>query len=253
MRKWAVLGVVLFVFLAASLMGASAVAVSSSDGALAFSYGKASETVINEALQNCESNFNQKRDCKLFLLCSGGGFGAIVQSRNFDDSWAMGASCGFADQMSAQQAAYTECKKQGGEVCQTFKHWQDKGTPAEGRAAGLSGKKGEEANNATVLDTSLPAPQQLAPAEGSVFDHFPRETWLVWEPVRGASSYVVEVEILYLSQRTWNPMIKRAGITATRYAVHFRGAQPGRWRVWAVDAKSQEGRKSPWRNFRYTQ
>jgi len=44
-------------------------------------------------------------------------------------------------------------------------------------------------------------------------------------------------------------------ITAARtpgYKFEFAGAQPGRWRVWAVDKAGHEGEKSPWRTFRFT-
>jgi len=33
----------------------------------------------------------------------------------------------------------------------------------------------------------------------------------------------------------------------------FVGAQPGRWRVWAVDKEGREGFKSPWRRYVYNQ
>ena len=38
----------------------------------------------------------------------------------------------------------------------------------------------------------------------------------------------------------------------TNYTFVFVGAQPGRWRVWAVDAAGRPGRKSPWWEFRFT-
>lgn len=44
-----------------------------------------------------------------------------------------------------------------------------------------------------------------------------------------------------------------AGIDATAYEFNFVGAQPGRWRVWAIDAAGREGFKSRWRSFVYLQ
>ena len=112
----------------------------------------------------------------------------------------------------------------------------------------------------------LPAPAQTAPAEGAVFNHFPRRTRLEWAPVEGAVSYAVEVD--YCSGRRKDakgcpdpqPLSKQmklnapaSGLDATSYEFDFIGAQPGRWRVWAVDAAGREGFKSPWRSFVYLQ
>ena len=110
----------------------------------------------------------------------------------------------------------------------------------------------------------LPAPAQLNPADGAVFDYYPRATKLEWSPVEGAVSYSVEVD--FCSERGRdrsgcvnpqplkmlnNPATK--GIVGTTYEFDFVGAQPGRWRVWAVDAEGREGFKSPWRRFVYNQ
>ena len=35
------------------------------------------------------------------------------------------------------------------------------------------------------------------------------------------------------------------------YTFDFVGAQPGRWRVWAVDVNGQKGPKSDWWGFSY--
>ena len=40
--------------------------------------------------------------------------------------------------------------------------------------------------------------------------------------------------------------------SATEAEFDFLGAQPGRWRVWAVDASGIEGPKSGWGTFSYT-
>ena len=109
----------------------------------------------------------------------------------------------------------------------------------------------------------LKAPQLLLPANGAEFNHYPRATKLEWSAVSGAVSYTVELELCrpgdvdrkecqdpQLLQIRKNPPL--SGIVGTTYEFTFIGAQPGRWRVWAVDAKGRVGLKSTWSNFVYT-
>lgn len=102
---------------------------------------------------------------------------------------------------------------------------------------------------------SLPAPKLLAPAPKTVFNHYPRKTVLSWEPVPGAVAYGVEVD--WFMQR-WNTDHQGrseslySGIQETQLTFSFMGAQPGRWRVWAVDAQGRAGAKSEWWEFSYT-
>ena len=113
---------------------------------------------------------------------------------------------------------------------------------------------------------NLPAPATISPADNAVFDHFPRRTRLEWKPVAGAASYAVEVDYCPGRRRaepdcanpqplnltvTNNP--PASGIMATSYEFYFVGAQPGRWRVWAVDHEGRAGFKSAWRKFTYKQ
>lgn len=93
-------------------------------------------------------------------------------------------------------------------------------------------------------------PNQISPADGTVFSHYPRRTTLRWEDVHGATSYTVEVEYKY--GNTWSFLKRETGIKATIYTFDFVGAQPGRWRVWGVGGAGQEGPKSGWWEFRYT-
>jgi hypothetical protein len=94
-----------------------------------------------------------------------------------------------------------------------------------------------------------------APQPRAVFEHYPRETTLVWTEVPGAVSHWVEWD--YKCGDTWaseergtqGALIQAAQPVAT---FKFIGAQPGRWRVWAVDATGQSGPKSQWREFTYT-
>ncbi len=102
---------------------------------------------------------------------------------------------------------------------------------------------------------SLPAPTQIAPAPKTVFDYFPRTTTLKWEPVQGAVSYSLEIDHFMMR---WNTdHIGRSdqvvsGIKTTSYTFSFVGAQPGHWRVWAIDAEGRAGcQKRVW-EFSYT-
>ncbi|MDP2786111.1 MAG: PASTA domain-containing protein [Sulfurimicrobium sp.] len=107
----------------------------------------------------------------------------------------------------------------------------------------------------------LPAPEQMWPEDGRSFDNYPRTTALRWKEVSGAASYTVELDCLNCCESgKWcselgRPWKVACGISAARsrgYKFEFAGAQPGRWRVWAVDKDEREGEKSPWRTFRYT-
>jgi hypothetical protein len=104
----------------------------------------------------------------------------------------------------------------------------------------------------------LPAPTQLGPANGISFDRFPRTTTLTWRPVSSAVSYGVEIDCMGCCEggrwcadlgKQWKV---ETGINSTRYVFDFVGAQPGRWRVWAVSANGQAGNRSGWWEFRYT-
>lgn len=106
----------------------------------------------------------------------------------------------------------------------------------------------------------LPAPLQLGPADGVQLDYFPRVTKLEWQSVEGAVSYTVEVDFCDGRNRKEcvdpQPLSLRMnqspkGIVGTSYEFTFVGAQPGRWRVWAIDKNGLEGFKSPWRTFVY--
>jgi hypothetical protein len=113
-------------------------------------------------------------------------------------------------------------------------------------------------------DTRLPAPEQLSPRQNEIFDTFPRSTKLSWTPVAGAVSYGVEVESCWRDQpaapgvvaddeECINPSAydEKFDLSDTSYEFVFKGAQPGRWRVWAIDKDHRPGFKSTWRRFEY--
>ena len=120
----------------------------------------------------------------------------------------------------------------------------------------VSLKKGDSSS------ASLEAPRPYSPADGTEFFHFPRLTRLEWSAVPAAETYTVEVEYCiggYPPQRECKdprPLMglkvpPMAGIQGTSYEFSFLGNQPGRWRVWAVDALGRPGRKSDWIMFFY--
>jgi hypothetical protein len=110
----------------------------------------------------------------------------------------------------------------------------------------------------SITDRPLPAPVQISPLNGAEFTHYPRTTRLIWEAVSGAAAYTVEIDCYHccaLGQwctdigETWQVV---PSIDETQYTFNFVGDQPGRWRVWAVDADGNEGFRSPWQEFSYS-
>ena len=101
----------------------------------------------------------------------------------------------------------------------------------------------------------MAAPKQISPANGSVFNHYPRRMITRWEPVKGAASYTVHVQ--YAQASGWSGQVSdlrmERGIKDTYYRFNFVGTNPGRWRVWGVSSKGEPGNKSGWRYFRFTQ
>ena len=103
----------------------------------------------------------------------------------------------------------------------------------------------------------LKAPKQVSPANGKVFRHFPRTTKVTWKATSGAKSYTIELDCMNCCSRgKWCRDVRKKyrvvpNIKGTSYKFSWVGAQKGRWRVWAVDAKGKAGRKSAWRTFDY--
>lgn len=113
-------------------------------------------------------------------------------------------------------------------------------------------------NPGILLNTTLSAPTQVSPACGSVFNNYPRTTTFKWKAVNGAKSYTIEIDCYGCCKSgKWCSDVGKTfkvekGLTSTTYTYNFVGAQPGRWRVWAVDANGKEGTKSAWCDFKYT-
>ena len=82
---------------------------------------------------------------------------------------------------------------------------------------------------------------------------------LQWSAVPGATTYTVEIDCYQCCAtgkwctdvgKTWKLV---ANLRETNYTFDFVGAQPGRWRVWAVNAAGLESPKTGWWEFSYTQ
>lgn len=108
------------------------------------------------------------------------------------------------------------------------------------------------------------APRQTAPRNGAVFSHYPRTTNYAWLALRGAARYGMEIDIKGCGPFVNNaftqwctdagkaPLLVKPGLTGTSFTHNFVGAQPGRWRVWAVDSCGRKGPVSGWWTFQYT-
>ncbi len=105
-----------------------------------------------------------------------------------------------------------------------------------------------------TFTNALPAPRQISPTNGVDFDHFPRTVTLAWEPVPGAAKYTVEVQYCSAAgcAQKANRLRLQPNLTTTSDTFDFVGAQPGRWRVWAVNARGQAGPVSAWWEFRFS-
>lgn len=97
-------------------------------------------------------------------------------------------------------------------------------------------------------------PALRTPDDGAVFDHFPRETHFVWDPVAVSGvSYCLEIDYFY---KKWMSEVGNTLLIQDIHEPHrvttFVGGQPGRFRV---RAKLPNGILCPWsdwRTFRYT-
>ena len=107
----------------------------------------------------------------------------------------------------------------------------------------------------------LKPPTPMNPPDRAIFSHFPREIILKWRPAPGMPAdveYLVQEDFTsngnYENFGDWSqqpePLFTyRTGKTTMN--IRFMGAQPGRWRVKAMD-KSGESEWCPWQYFRFT-
>lgn len=112
-----------------------------------------------------------------------------------------------------------------------------------------------EGQVSTPSPEPIPVPEQLSPADGTVFDNSTSGVTLEWKTVSGAASYTVEIDEydpgsgLWLSESSGTRI--ESGITETSYSFEPQFRTSGRWRVWAAGSDSQESGKSGWWDFNY--
>ena len=108
----------------------------------------------------------------------------------------------------------------------------------------------------TRVPEGLSAPILQSPADGSEFDIYPRVTTLKWQAVDGAAGYLLEIMACSSSNPAncfSHPMIEQTSreTAETQYTFNFIGAQPGKWRVMAIDSSGKTGEPSGWWTFSY--
>jgi uncharacterized protein YgiM (DUF1202 family) len=100
--------------------------------------------------------------------------------------------------------------------------------------------------------SGLPAPMLISPADGQVFDIFPRDTVLTWQGVSTALGYEVEIQYCTSNETSSCVALQTVPVTGTSFSFAFVGAQPGRWRVRTEGPAGVFSAWSEWRSFRYT-
>lgn len=96
-------------------------------------------------------------------------------------------------------------------------------------------------------------PRLSRPYDGVIFDTFPRNVTLEWEPVSKAKTYEVEVQWQNPEDKIWHTLPNYPhSVNAPAYSFAFVGAQPGRWRILAISNKGVRTSWSDWRYFSFT-
>jgi len=98
----------------------------------------------------------------------------------------------------------------------------------------------------------LPAPRLTSPPNGVVYDHYPRTTTVTWRAVPGAIGYMVQAQYCESADCSVAGDLLFDRVTTPAHTFTFVGAQPGRWRAWAIDSTGAGGFASGWYGFRYT-
>jgi hypothetical protein len=97
----------------------------------------------------------------------------------------------------------------------------------------------------------LATPVLVSPGGGAVFSHYPRITTLAWNPVPGATGYLVERDILTGS--TWYPYpnVTVTGEPNSSCTFDFGSSGSARWRVTAIDGSMFGNSTSGWWQFTF--
>lgn len=127
---------------------------------------------------------------------------------------------------------------------------------------GFLGCSNDDTPTAPTTDTAAPpVPATLSPAPGTTFSHFPRTTTLVWSAVTDVSTpvtYRVQIQFCQGSVGSPTSCTDRSwagcdGVqSSTSCTFGFVGAQPGRWRVKAVDSVGNNSANSDWSTFAFS-
>ena len=92
----------------------------------------------------------------------------------------------------------------------------------------------------------------ITPENGESFKIFPRKLNLKWNELKNAKRYIVEVQYKDIEKNQWFNLPNEMGHFSTEKTeseIEFIGAQPGRWRVYAIDEKGEESKISEWKQF----
>lgn len=98
---------------------------------------------------------------------------------------------------------------------------------------------------------TLATPVLVSPGGGTAFSHYPRITTLAWNPVPGATGYVVERDILAGSE--WQPLpdITVNGEPNSSCTFDFGSNGPCRWRVTTFDGSTFGNATGDWWQFTF--
>jgi len=104
---------------------------------------------------------------------------------------------------------------------------------------------------APSADFAALVPTLLAPTKDTPLNYYPRLLMLRWRAEPAAAHYVVDVEIQGTATLEWVliPNAAREAVTADSIQIEFIGANPGRWRVTAIDSMGVASRPSEWWGF----
>jgi hypothetical protein len=98
---------------------------------------------------------------------------------------------------------------------------------------------------------TLTRPVLVSPGGGAVFSHYPRIATLAWNPVPGATGYLVERDILEGSEWHPYPNVTVIGEPHSSYTFDFGSQGSGRWRVTAIDGSTYGNSTSAWWQFSF--
>jgi hypothetical protein len=98
---------------------------------------------------------------------------------------------------------------------------------------------------------TLATPVLVSPGGGTAFSHYPRITTLAWNPVPGATGYLLERDILAGSEWQPLPVITINGEPISSYTFYLDTNGACRWRVTATDGSTFGNSVSEWWQFRF--